>query len=91
MEKKFSLTLDKEFTEYCRINNIEDVEKFGKEVFDKGFNMVKYGSSPFKPFVPPPKPKPVLSNEESIPKEKITEVIEKTKEYVKDKDNLYGE
>lgn len=45
MEKKLSLILDKEFIEYCRINNIEDVEKFAKETFNKGFMLLKYGNT----------------------------------------------
>lgn len=41
-----SLTLDDEFIQYCKLNNIEDVEKFAIEVFNKGFTFVKYGSIP---------------------------------------------
>ena len=91
MEKKFSLILDKEFIDYCTLNKIEDVEKYAKEVFTKGFNLVKYGSSPFKTFTPSttPLPRPITSKE-SLPKEKIDEVIEKTKEKVKNS-NLYDE
>ena len=46
MEKKFSLTLDKEFIEYCELNNINDVEKYAKEVFNRGFMLIKYGDAP---------------------------------------------
>lgn len=46
MEKKFSLTLDNEFIEYCRVNNIEDVEKFGSQLFQKAFTELKYGKVP---------------------------------------------
>lgn len=46
MEKKFLLTLDNEFIEYCRVNNIQDVEKFGKELFQKAFTELKYGKVP---------------------------------------------
>ena len=48
MEQKNCLILDKEFIDYCKINNIEDVEKFAKETFKKGFNFLKYGESPRK-------------------------------------------
>ncbi len=41
-----SLILDDEFIQYCKLNNIEDVEKFAREVFNKGFTLVKYGSVP---------------------------------------------
>lgn len=46
MEKKFLLTLDNEFIEYCRVNNIEDVEKFAKEIFKKAFMELKYTKVP---------------------------------------------
>ena len=46
MEKKYSLILDKEFIDYCLLNKIEDVEKFAKEVFVKGFTLTKYGNEP---------------------------------------------
>lgn len=41
-----SLILDDEFIQYCKLNNIDDVEKFAREVFNKGFTLVKYGSVP---------------------------------------------
>ena len=46
MEKKISLILDKEYIEYCRINNIEDVEGLAKKIFQKGFTEMKYGKVP---------------------------------------------
>lgn len=46
MEKKYSLTLDKEFIQYCKLNNIEDVEGKAKEVFKQGFTILKYGIEP---------------------------------------------
>ena len=46
MAKKLSLTLDDEFIQYCKLNNVEDVEKLAKEVFKKGFTMLKYGDRP---------------------------------------------
>jgi hypothetical protein len=38
--------LDNEFLEYCRLNNIEDIEKFAREVFNQGFTIIKYGNIP---------------------------------------------
>lgn len=54
MEKKFYLTLDKDFVEYCKINNINDIEKRAKEVFNVGFNITKYGNNPYSntPYIP---------------------------------------
>ena len=46
MEKKNYLTLDKEFLDYCKLNNIPDVEKLAKEIFDRGFTILKYGEKP---------------------------------------------
>jgi hypothetical protein len=43
---KSSLTLDNEFLKYCEINNITDPEKLAKEIFQKGFTIVKYGEIP---------------------------------------------
>jgi len=45
MQKSF-LTLDNEFLKYCEINNITDPEKLSKEIFQKGFTIVKYGEIP---------------------------------------------
>ena len=48
MEKKNSLTLNKqtqkESTDYCKLNNIEDVDKFFQQCFKQGFDIKKYGS-----------------------------------------------
>lgn len=41
-----SLILDDEFLEYCRLNNIEDVEKLARETFKRGFTILKYGETP---------------------------------------------
>jgi hypothetical protein len=38
--------LDDEFLEYCRLNNIEDVEKLARETFKRGFTILKYGETP---------------------------------------------
>lgn len=49
MEQKNSLTLDKEFLDYCKLNGIEDVEGLAKDVFKRGFNLLKYDY--FQPLV----------------------------------------
>lgn len=46
MEKKNCLTLDDEFIQYCKLNNITDIEKFARKVFNQGFTIVKYGDKP---------------------------------------------
>ena len=45
MQKSF-LTLDNEFLKYCEINNIIDPEKLAKEIFQRGFFIIKYGETP---------------------------------------------
>ena len=50
MKKNNTLILDDEFIQYCKLNNIDDIEKYAKEIFNKGFTMIKYGDAPnFKP------------------------------------------
>lgn len=46
MEKKNYLILDDEFLLYCKLNNINDVQKLAKETFNKGFTLLKYGQLP---------------------------------------------
>ena len=60
MEKKHTLTLDKEFLLYCELNNIKDVNKIANETFSRGFSLLKYGETP---------------SGNSVEKEKIIEVI----------------
>ncbi len=50
MVKKYTLTLDKEFIQYCELNNIKDIDKKAKEVFNRGFTILKYGETPIKCF-----------------------------------------
>jgi poly(3-hydroxyalkanoate) synthetase len=38
--------LDDEFIQYCKLNNIEDIEKLAREVFNQGFAILKYGKEP---------------------------------------------
>jgi len=65
MNQKNYLTFDDEFIRYCELNKIEDTEKFAKEIFKRGFNIVKYGEVPtgFK------------SGEKIVEKEVIKEII----------------
>lgn len=46
MKPKNMLILDDEFIQYCKLNNIDDIVKFAKQVFDKGFTIMKYGEIP---------------------------------------------
>lgn len=46
MKEKNYLILDDEFIQYCKLNNIVNVEKKAKEIFTIGFNKIKYGDKP---------------------------------------------
>ena len=41
-----SLILDKDFIQYCELNEIEDIEKLARETFKRGFDLLKYGNIP---------------------------------------------
>jgi hypothetical protein len=47
MEKKNLLTLNKQnqkdLTDYCKLNNIEDVDKFFQKCFKRGYDIERYG------------------------------------------------
>ncbi len=82
MEKKYTLTLDKEFTQYCELNNITDIQKQAKETFSRGFALLKYGEVPqgnrIKEIVEVEKEIEVIKEVErivEIPVEVIKEVI----------------
>ena len=83
MKKKNYLTLDDEFLQYCKLNNIEDIEKTAKDVFSRGFTILKYGEIPIgnKPkerVVEKEIIKEVIVEKEiikEVPVEKIIEVI----------------
>ena len=65
MNKRNLLTLGDEFLEYCRLNDIKDVEKLAKETFQRGFTILKYGETP----------NGIKGSEKIIEKEVIKEVI----------------
>ena len=46
MKPRYSLILDDEFIQYCKLNDIEDIEKKAKELFAHAFTLLKYGSVP---------------------------------------------
>ena len=45
MDKKITLNKQnqKDLTDYCKLNNIEDVDKFFQQCFKQGFDIKKYG------------------------------------------------
>ena len=85
MEKNYSLTLDKEFIEFCRLNNVENVEELAKKVFQKGFTIYKYGEKPDIAHTPSTRDPALMSKEEIV---KNARVID---EFHKDLDRIYKE
>lgn len=80
MNQKNYLTLDDEFLKYCELNKIHDVEKLSKEIFKKGFNIVKYGETPMGSSSQKIVEKEVIVEKiveviKEVPVEKIVEVI----------------
>lgn len=71
MEKNNYLILGNDFIQYCKINNIDDVEKKAKEVFKRGFDLEKYGNSPVlregNEKNTNIKPQPVISKKDILP------------------------
>jgi hypothetical protein len=92
-----SLTLDDEFLEYCRINDIQDIEKLARDTFRQGFTILKYGSKPsgiiMKDYIEETKkthPDNVLESTNPVVTETpVKPVIANEKEV--EKNNIYGE
>lgn len=78
MKKKNYLMLDDEFLLYCKLNNIEDVDKLAKEIFNRGFTLIKYGETPIK--ITAPEPKIIEKVVEKIKEVPIEKIVEKIKE-----------
>jgi len=66
-----SLILDDEFFQYCELNNIEDVQKLAKEIFKKGFDLLKYGDMPVNRLIPSDKIEQKPARSEYIEKEDV--------------------
>ncbi len=94
MQKKHTLTLDKEFILYCELNNLTDIDKVAKETFNRGFSLLKYGETPVngtiikEKIVEVIKEVPVeviIEKEVKVPYEVIKEVVKEIKVPVKEK------
>lgn len=46
MKKKYRLTLDDEFIQYCELNDVKYVETLARQTFNRGFTILKYGETP---------------------------------------------
>jgi hypothetical protein len=73
MKTKNSLILDDEFIKYCELNNVDNVDKLAKEIFNRGFAILKYGETPLN----------LVGKEKVVEKEIIKEVpVEKIVEKI---------
>jgi hypothetical protein len=59
-----------EIWDYCRVNNISNIDEFTLKLIKQGFTAEKFGSSP----IPQPKDK-IVEKIVEVPVEKIVEVI----------------
>jgi hypothetical protein len=81
MKKKYSLTLDDEFIQYCELNKITDIEKMAKQTFNRGFTILKYGESP-----------PVIKEvKQEIKQQPVQEIKQPLQTPTKKTKDLYGE
>ena len=85
MKLKSTLTLDNEFIQYCKLNEINDVEKKAKEVLERGFTLLKYGETPKTNATKETIKEIVVEKIVEVPVEVIKEVIvEKPIEIIKE-------
>lgn len=40
------LILNEEFLNFCKLNNVNDINQFAEKVFQRGFTIEKYGETP---------------------------------------------
>lgn len=59
----------KDIEEYCKFNNIEDIEKEVNNILRVGFNVIRFGTKPFDNT--PPKIEEIKKEEEAIVKKKV--------------------
>lgn len=68
--------LDDEFLSYCKLNNIDDIDKLARETFNRGFTILKYGETPIKIQAPEPKIiEKVVEKIKEVPVEKVVTQI----------------
>lgn len=100
MVAKYSLTLNKEFTQYCELNDIEDVEAEAKRIFEMGFAVAKFGTKPgetkrnlpeYKNPPPPPPAPPSRKIVEGKKPESPEEYSKRNKKIQDDHKKLYDE
>lgn len=65
--------LKEEIVEYCRLNNIENVEKFLLKMLHQGYSVEKYGTSPILPQVIEKEIEKVVEKIVEVPVEVIIE------------------
>lgn len=81
-EIKIPDNIYQEFEKYCELNEIQDFEKEFCKIFVMGFNVLKYGTSPFKP-KPQIENNVLINKEPEVKKEEPKQVTEKPKKQVR--------
>lgn len=84
MNKKYTLTLDNEFTQFCELNNITNVEKKAQEAFNRGFTLLKYGETPTGNKVTEYVEVPVETIKEVIIEKVVERIVEVPVEVIKE-------
>lgn len=78
-----------EIIEYCKINDISDVDGFTMKMIKQGLTIEKYGSRPSQPQQEPK----VIEKIIEVPVEKIVKISDDTKldDLIKENETLLGE
>ena len=76
--------MDDEFIQYCKLNDIEDVEKLAKEIFQDAFTRLKYGEVPQVDISKIIVREPLMIKENKSQPEPVKEDIEERKPKNKD-------
>lgn len=95
MKLELNDDLFNEINEYCKLNNIENVDKFTHKLIKTGFNIEKYGTTPIIP-ISPPISLPIIEDDEDevedVPLvEDIKPIPVMNNEITNEKIDLYGE
>ena len=79
---KIPKKIKSEIEEYCKLNNIEDIDKFIVNNIISGFNVEKYGNAPFVQEVIVEKEIPIETIKEIIVEKEV--IVEVVKEIIKE-------
>lgn len=93
---KINETLEKEIKDYCLLNKIENLDSFKENILRQGFNIQKFGSTPFTKIVEKEIEKiveiPVIVTDANSNEKinELTKLYEETKLKLVEMTNLYN-